>query len=83
MSTDFAALLHGNRDAGFVFGYGHLLLFPAVAAVGAGLHVAAYVIEHEAHISTATAGGALLVATLAPWVVVLGIELQGRRVTAA
>jgi hypothetical protein len=49
LSTDFAALLHGNRDAGFVFGYGHLLLFPAVAAVGAGLHVAAYVIEHEAH----------------------------------
>ena len=136
-STDFGAMLHENRGASFVFGYGHLLLFPAIAAVGAGLHVAAYVLEDKAHISThtavasvaapvgvflmagvlliwlltrrvdgthagtataavlvcvasvllaragATMGTALLLATLAPWVVVLGIELTGRRPAAA
>ncbi len=132
-STDFGALLHERRSASFRFGYGHLLLFPAIAAVGAGLHVAAYVLEHEAQISIGTAvasvagpvamfmvvgylltslltgrldavhlslvavavlvcvasvllaragvgmGAALLATTLAPWVVVLGIEWEGRR----
>jgi len=132
-STDFGSLLHAQRQASFVFGYGQLLLFPAVAAVGAGLHVAAYAIEGQAAITTSTAvasvagpvgcfmvvgfllstlltrrldavhlslvalavlicvgsvllaragvpmGGALLVTTLAPWAVVLGIEIEGRR----
>ncbi|HOQ54102.1 MAG TPA: low temperature requirement protein A, partial [Micropruina sp.] len=54
-ATDFGALLPAHRDRSFIWGYGHLLLFPAVAGVGAGLHVAAYVLEHEAHIGTAAA----------------------------
>ncbi|MFT3860345.1 low temperature requirement protein A [Micropruina sp.] len=131
-ATDFGGLLHARRNGSFGWGYGHLLLFPPLAAVGAGLHVAAYVLAHEAHIGMGTAvasvagpvgafmvvgyllgtvlthrldaphlglvgaavlvcvasvllarsglsmGGALLVTTLAPWVVVLGIELRGR-----
>jgi low temperature requirement protein LtrA len=38
------------RERGFVWGYGHMLIFGALAATGAGLHVAAYVIEGVAHI---------------------------------
>lgn len=45
-----AKVLHHRRDRSFVWGYGHILIFGAIAATGAGLHVAAYFIEHEAHI---------------------------------
>ena len=40
-------VLHRHRARSFVWGYGHMLLFAAIAAVGAGLHVAGYVVEHE------------------------------------
>jgi len=43
------------RRRGFVWGYGHLLIFGSLAATGAGLHVAAYVIEGVAHIGTVEA----------------------------
>jgi low temperature requirement protein LtrA len=46
-----AELLHRFRDRSFGWGYGHLPMFAALAATGAGLHVAALYIEHEAHIS--------------------------------
>jgi low temperature requirement protein LtrA len=36
-----------HRERGFPFGYGHLLLFSALAAMGGGLHVAAYSLENE------------------------------------
>jgi low temperature requirement protein LtrA len=39
-----------DRRRGFPFGYGHLLMFGALAAMGAGLHVAAYTLENEAKI---------------------------------
>lgn len=45
--------LHHRRHRSFVFGYGHIPVFAAIAATGAGLHVAAYYIDHEAHISAA------------------------------
>jgi low temperature requirement protein LtrA len=48
-----ADLLHRHRERSFGWGYGHILLFAAIAGVGAGLHVAAYYLEHEAHISAA------------------------------
>lgn len=54
------AALHANRSKAFAFGYGHIAIFIAAAAVGAGLHVAALYIEHEAHI-----GPAVVVATVA------------------
>lgn len=49
--------LHAHRSRGFVFGYGHIVVVAAIAAIGAGLHVAAYYLEHESHLS---ARGALL-----------------------
>lgn len=39
--------LHRHRDRAFAWGYGHLLLFAAVAGVGAGLHVAGLYLEHH------------------------------------
>jgi low temperature requirement protein LtrA len=44
-------LLARHRSRSFGWGYGHLPLFAALAATGAGLHVAALYLEHEAHIS--------------------------------
>jgi low temperature requirement protein LtrA len=49
--TPSAELLHHFRERSFGWGYGHLLVFASIAATGAGLHVAALSIEHEAHIS--------------------------------
>ncbi|MEN3283162.1 MAG: hypothetical protein V7607_4302 [Solirubrobacteraceae bacterium] len=44
-----------HRERAFPFGYGHLLIFCALAAMGAGLHVAAYSLENKAKIgATAT-----------------------------
>ncbi len=44
-----------HRERGFPFGYGHLFIFGALAAMGAGLHVAAFTLEDEARIgATAT-----------------------------
>lgn len=48
----YGELLHRFRRRSFGWGYGHLVLFGAIAAAGAGLHVAALALEHEAHIST-------------------------------
>ena len=50
-----AEVLHVHRERAFPWGYGHMLIFGSIAATGAGLHVAAYYIGHEAHIgATAT-----------------------------
>jgi low temperature requirement protein LtrA len=45
-----ASVLHAHRDRGFVWGYGQMLVITSIVATGAGLHVAAYYIEHKAHI---------------------------------
>lgn len=50
-----AEVLARHRERGFVWGYGHLVIFGSLAATGAGLHVAATVISHEAHISATAA----------------------------
>ena len=46
-----------HRERGFSFGYGHLVIFGALAAMGAGLHVVAFTLEDEAKIG---ATGAVL-----------------------
>lgn len=51
------SVLARHRERGFVWGYGHIVIFASIAATGAGLHVAAYVIEGVAHIDD-TAGAA-------------------------
>ena len=47
-----APVLRRHRERKWAWGYGHIILFGAVAAVGAGLHVAAYAAEGEASIGT-------------------------------
>ncbi|MFT3988443.1 low temperature requirement protein A [Aestuariivirga sp.] len=44
-------LLHRHRERSFFWGYFHMVIFAAIAATGAGLHVAGLYIEHEAHIT--------------------------------
>ena len=45
-----AEILHVHRRRAFVWGYGHMLIFGSIVATGAGLHVAAYYIDHKTHI---------------------------------
>jgi len=45
-----AQVLHAHRERCFVWGYGQMVVVAAIVAIGAGLHVAAYFIEHKAHI---------------------------------
>ena len=45
-------ILHAHRERSFGFGYGHMLVFGAIAAIGAGLHVAGYYLAHETHLGT-------------------------------
>jgi low temperature requirement protein LtrA len=48
-------LITAYRERVFWWGYGHILLFGAVVAIGAGLHAAAYSLEGVSHLgSTAT-----------------------------
>jgi low temperature requirement protein LtrA len=43
----WAEVLHLHRERSFTWGYGHIVIFGSLAAIGAGLHVAAYFLEHE------------------------------------
>lgn len=54
-AVPFGEALHRRRSSSSVFGYGLLPLFAATAAVGAGLHVAAYLVEGTAAIAVAAA----------------------------
>ncbi len=44
-------MLHAKRHLGFRWGYGNILLFAAIIATGAGLHVAALGLNGESHLS--------------------------------
>ena len=46
----WAYVLARHRERSFLWGYGHIVVFASLAAIGAGLHVAAYSIEGEASI---------------------------------
>ncbi|MDR6868579.1 low temperature requirement protein LtrA [Microbacterium resistens] len=48
-------VLAHHRERGFGWGYGHIVLFGSVAAAGAGLHVASFVIQGEAKIDPTAA----------------------------
>jgi low temperature requirement protein LtrA len=45
-----AQILHAHLNRAFVWGYGQMVIVASIVATGAGLHVAAYFIEHNAHI---------------------------------
>ncbi|MCV7318154.1 low temperature requirement protein A [Mycolicibacterium confluentis] len=47
-----APLLDARPGSSFVFGYGHIPIFGAIVATGAGLHVAAYYIEHHSELNS-------------------------------
>jgi low temperature requirement protein LtrA len=73
-----AGILQVHRERFFAWGYGHILLFAAIAGTGAGLHVAAFFIEDQTHIgvvatvlSVAVPVGVfvLMVYTLHTWLV--------------
>src|SRR6185503_1194491 len=49
-----APILHAHRDRAFVWGYCQMAIVASIVATGAGLHVAAYFIQHTAHISALT-----------------------------
>jgi low temperature requirement protein LtrA len=52
-AVPWAEPLVRHRRRAFSFGYGHLAIFAPLAAMGAGLHVAAYHLEGEAAIGAA------------------------------
>lgn len=62
-----ADILHARRERSFWFGYLHILVFASIVATGAGLHVAAYYIEHHSELSS--------VATVATVVIPVGIYI--------
>ena len=49
-TVPWAEPLARHRERAFTFGYGHLFIFASIAAMGGGLHVAAYALEGEAEI---------------------------------
>lgn len=51
-SAPFGDALDRRRGRAYIFGYGHIPMFIAVAAVGAGLHVAGLVMEGHAEIGS-------------------------------
>jgi low temperature requirement protein LtrA len=52
-TVPWATPLIRRRERAFPFGYGHLVVFAALAAMGGGLHVAAFELEGEAAIGPA------------------------------
>lgn len=54
-------ILHARRERAFTLGYGGMPIIAAIAATGAGLHVAALVIGHKAHIGPVAAVLALAI----------------------
>ncbi|MGY1620214.1 low temperature requirement protein A [Geodermatophilus sp. SYSU D00691] len=69
----FGEVLHRHRERGFGWGYGHIVLFGAAVAVGAGMHVAAYYVEH--HSALGTTGTVLSVAVPVAVYVLAGYAL--------
>ncbi|PRB09228.1 low temperature requirement protein A [Microbacterium sp. MYb62] len=59
-----APILAVRRSKALVWGYGHILLFAAIAAVGAGLHVIGYVYDDHYHVSTLTAISSIAIPVL-------------------
>jgi len=63
-----AQILHEHRERSFVWGYSQMVIVTAIVATGAGLHVAAYYLEHKAHIGAF----AVLLTTAIPVSVFIG-----------
>jgi low temperature requirement protein LtrA len=64
-----AEVLAARRERGFGWGYGHIPLFGAIVAVGAGLHAAAFFIEGESALGSV----ATLTATAIPTAIFIAL----------
>jgi low temperature requirement protein LtrA len=73
----YAEMLRLRTIAVWPFGYGHYLVFASVAAVGAALATIVDVVQHEAHVSSRTAGLTLAVSVAVFLVVLAGIHAWG------
>jgi low temperature requirement protein LtrA len=71
-------LLERHRERSFGWGYGHIVLFGALVAVGAGLHAAAYYLEHHTVLDTTgtVLTVAMPVALYVGWIYVLYFQLS-------
>jgi low temperature requirement protein LtrA len=49
----YGEALRDSSARSMAFGFGHMLLYAAIAATGAGLHAAAYLLEHHSELDTA------------------------------
>ncbi len=65
--------LHHRRGTAFTFGYGHIVVVAAVAATGAGLHVAANYLEHESHLSAMGVLSTVLLPMVVFWLAMVTI----------
>jgi low temperature requirement protein LtrA len=80
-SVPYGDLLNRHRERSFGWGYGHMVLFGALVALGAGLHAAAYLLED--HSELGATGTVLAVAVpLAAYVLVLHL-LHGALIRSA
>jgi len=66
----WADVLALYRERSFIWGYGHIVIFGALAAIGAGLHVAAYFIDDESAIG---ATGTVLATTIPVAIYLFGL----------
>jgi low temperature requirement protein LtrA len=65
-------ILEYRRERSFAWGYGHIPLFGALVATGAGLHAAAYLVEHKTELDVFDT---LLTTAIPLAIYVLGIYL--------
>lgn len=49
----FGEVLAARRDRAWIFGYGHIIVFASIVAVGAGLHLAGLYVEQHTELSAA------------------------------
>ena len=51
-TVPFAEALQRSNIGSMAFGFGHMILYAAIAATGTGLHAAAYLLEHHSELDT-------------------------------
>ncbi|NHN56293.1 hypothetical protein G9U51_10950 [Calidifontibacter sp. DB0510] len=49
--SPFGDMLHARRSSSFIFGYGHMVIFGAIAATGAGLHLVGLSLEDKSKLT--------------------------------
>ena len=52
-TVPWGRILESRRGRVYAWSYAHILVYASVAAIGAGIHVAAYYLEHQSVLSTA------------------------------